>query len=167
MNRSLAFANPSMSLRLWVGGLLLLLGGIWLGLLAIELVLTLVAPGAHGSVANFWSEKTRYSGIASLIAIAIGLLIFCFSRKRDSRSHFHHHRQRRHSHRASVAHEPKSAAQTSSVSAADVDDESVSFDMGDAARGGQLPPDTPGAPSQRAKVRVKVRIKKRIRKHGK
>jgi hypothetical protein len=164
MSRSPAFSRPLPSLGLWVSGLLVLLGGIWLGLLSVEFGFTALAPGANGGWANFWSKQTLYGAIASLASMAIGVLIFYFSRYRGSGDHAHHHR-RHYAHRSATPHRSKTVAHSSSASTSDAD-ESVSFDMDEASRDAQLPPDTPGAPPPRPKVRVKVRVKKRIRKHS-
>jgi hypothetical protein len=163
MNRAPALSLRPTSLGMWVSGVLMLLGAIWLGLLAIEFGLAAIAPGVNGGGANSWTEQTQFGAIASLVSIAIGALIFYFSRNRHRHGHVRQHRQ--HAHRPVVAQPPEAEQNSPSPIPASGDDESVSYDMDERASDRQLPPDTPGAPPQR--TRVKVRVKQRIRQRKK
>jgi hypothetical protein len=166
MNRALALSNLRNSFRLWLSGMLLLLGAIWLGLLAIEYGLGVLAPGANGGGANSWTEQTLFGAIASLVSIVLGVLILHFSRNRHPHAHVRH--RRNHARRPVVARPSETEEPTSPISGSD-GDESVSFDMDAATAERQLPPDTPGAPPQRTKVKVRVkqRIRQRIRENDK
>jgi hypothetical protein len=156
MDHSPAFSRSRPSLVLCVGGMLFFLGAIWLGLLAIEYGSTRLA---HGGEADFWTEQTLISAISSLVSMVIGAAIVYFSSRLQRHHHSHH---RRHAHRTGSTHVAGHDAHSHPSTSAPDDDESVSFDMDKSARESQLPPDTPGAPARRPKI--KVRVRQRIRK---
>jgi hypothetical protein len=162
MNRAPAFSDCRIPLGMWASGMLLLLGAIWLGLLAIEYGLAALAPGATGAGPSTWTEQTLFGAIASVVSMAIGVLIYYLCRNRHPHARIHH--QRHESHRPNVARPSETEVHTPSPISASGGDESVSFDMDEPSRDPQLPPDTPGGPPQRTKVKVRVKQRIRLRK---